>query len=101
MQQLEVKYRLEATDDILNIFNLVLQNSRNLITADKFVTRIEKRCQAIGNAPHGGKPRNDLLAGLRTVPFEKRTIIAYIIVNEAVEITNVFYGGRDYEALFE
>jgi toxin ParE1/3/4 len=101
MQRLEVKYRLEASNDILNIFNMVFQNSSNLITADTFVSRIEKRCQSIGNAPYGGKPRDDLLAGLRTVPFEKRTIIAYIIVNETVEITNVFYGGRDYEALFE
>lgn len=26
--------------------------------------------------------------------------IAYLIVGERVEITNVFYGGRDYEALY-
>ena len=100
MQRLEVKYRLEASDDILNIFKFVLENSRNLATADTFVSRIEKRCQSIGNAPYGGKPRDDLMVGLRTVPFEKRTIITYVIVNVVVEITNIFYGGRDYEALF-
>jgi toxin ParE1/3/4 len=36
---------------------------------------------------------------LRTVPFERKAVIAYRVTN-AVEITNVFYGGRDYEALY-
>jgi toxin ParE1/3/4 len=74
--------------------------SFNAVTAKKFTDRLTAACGKIGNAPYGGKPRDDLLAGLRTVPFEKRTIIAYVIINETVEITNIFYGGRDYEALF-
>jgi toxin ParE1/3/4 len=37
--------------------------------------------------------------GLRTIPFERRAVIAYRVTN-AVEITNIFYGGRDYEALY-
>lgn len=39
------------------------------------------------------------MKGLRTVPFERSALIAYIIRNDRVVITNVFYGGRDYEAL--
>nr|WP_260682893.1 type II toxin-antitoxin system RelE/ParE family toxin [Rhizobium laguerreae] len=56
------------------------------------------RCRKIGDAPNGGRPRDDLAPGLRTVPFEHSAVIAYH-VTDAVEIVNVFYGGRDYEAL--
>lgn len=43
---------------------------------------------------------DDLQAGLRTVPFEKSAVIAYRI-GETVDITNIFYGGRNYEALYK
>ena len=39
--------------------------------------------------------------GLRTAPFEKRAVIAYLTADDTVDIINVFYGGRDYEALWE
>ncbi|WP_348632086.1 type II toxin-antitoxin system RelE/ParE family toxin [Mesorhizobium sp. M2E.F.Ca.ET.219.01.1.1] len=71
--------------------------SRNVALA--FVRRIHARCRKIGDAPNGGRPRDDLQPGLRTVPFERSTVIAYR-VGKTVEIVNVFYGGRDYEALY-
>ena len=71
--------------------------SRNVALA--FVRRIRARCHKIGDAPKGGRPRDDLQPGLRTVPFERSTVIAYRVGN-TVEIVNVFYGGRDYETLY-
>ena len=59
----------------------------------------QARALRIGDAPHGGRSRDDLAPGLRTVPFEASAVIAYR-VGAAVEIANVFYGGRDYEALY-
>jgi toxin ParE1/3/4 len=44
--------------------------------------------------------RDDLKPGLRTVPFEHSAVIAYTVEDRRVRITNIFYGGRDYEALF-
>jgi len=49
---------------------------------------------------HAGRPRDDLLPGLRTVPFERKAVIACRLIEDRVEITNLFYGGRDYEALY-
>lgn len=57
------------------------------------------RCRRIGSVPHGGRPRDDLVPGLRTVPFEHGAVIAYLVLS-SVEIANVFYGGRDYEMLY-
>ena len=47
----------------------------------------------------GGRPRDDLAQGLRTVPFERTAVIVYRVTS-CVEITNIFYGGRDYETLY-
>jgi toxin ParE1/3/4 len=33
------------------------------------------------------------------VPFERSAVILYMIETNRVRITNIFYGGRDYEAL--
>ncbi len=86
--------------DLSDIFEVVWQVSRNLTTAKGFVRRIRNRCTRIGDAPHGGRPRDDLEPGLRTVPFEHSAVIAYRVEPERVLITNVFYGGQDFEALF-
>jgi toxin ParE1/3/4 len=38
------------------------------------------------------------MPGLRTIPFERSAVIAYLIEDNKIRITNVFYGGRDFEA---
>lgn len=100
MLRLPVVYRPEALGDFEDIFRYVLRGSRNIDTAEGFVQRIKARCERIGNIPLGGRPRDDLEPGLRTVPFEHSAVIAYKVESDCVRITNVFYGGRDYETLY-
>ncbi|MBP2547581.1 toxin ParE1/3/4 [Neorhizobium galegae] len=100
MQRLPVVYRAEALDDIRDIYDAVVELSRNAHTAKGFVERIMARCRKIGDAPRGGRLRDDLAPGLRTVPFEHSAVIAYVVREDCVQITNVFYGGRDFEALY-
>ena len=99
IQRLEVKYRQSARDDLANIFRHIVEASGNPRIALKFVLRIEDRCQSIGNAPRGGRSRDDIVAGLRTIPFEHSAVITYVIESDAVRIVNIFYGGREYETL--
>lgn len=96
----KVTYRETATADILDVYRWVYEVSLDPMTAERFTARLVAACERIGRVPHGGRPRDDLLPGLRTVPFEKRAVIAYLVEAETVVITNVFYGGRDYEALY-
>ncbi|WP_348642811.1 type II toxin-antitoxin system RelE/ParE family toxin [Mesorhizobium sp. B2-6-2] len=70
IQRLEVQYRQSARDDLANIFRHIAEASGNPQVALKFVLRMEDRCQSIGNAPRGGRSRDDIVPGLRTVPFE-------------------------------
>lgn len=100
MRRLPVSLRREARIDLADIFGVVLHASHGNDIAEGFIRRIIARCRRIGDAPHGGRPRDDLEPGLRTVPFERSAIIAYRVQAERVIITNVFYGGRDFEALY-
>jgi toxin ParE1/3/4 len=43
----------------------------------------------------GGIARDDLQPRLGTVPFEHSAVIAYVVEDDQVSVTNVFYGGRD------
>ncbi|MEW9835977.1 type II toxin-antitoxin system RelE/ParE family toxin [Mesorhizobium marinum] len=100
MRRLDVEYRQSAQNDLADIVRFLVENGASIDVALKFVLRIEDRCQRIGDAPHSGRPRDDLMPGLRTVPFEHSAVIAYIIVGDVVCILNIFYGGRDFEALY-
>ena len=100
MKRLEVLVGPEADLDLSRIYRWVYETSCDPHVAARFLDRLIGRCQRIGDAPNGGRPRDDLEPGLRTVPFEHSAVIAYRVEADHVLITNVFYGGRDYEALY-
>ncbi|MBA1139418.1 type II toxin-antitoxin system RelE/ParE family toxin [Mesorhizobium neociceri] len=97
IQRLVVVLSENAISDLEAIASYILEARGSENVAKGFVDRIRERCQSIGNAPRGGRSRDDISLGLRTVPFEHSAVIAYVIESDAV--LNIFYGGRDYEAL--
>ena len=99
MKRFEVVYRPEAIADIDNVFLYILEASRNASVAAAFTDRVFERCERIGDAPRGGVAREDLGLGIRMVPFEKSAVILYRVEEETVVVVNIFYGGRDYEAI--
>lgn len=100
MRRHRVTYRPEAIADLDQIFHYIRDASSSVRTARNFVVRIRARCEKIGDVPNGGRQRDDLFPGLRLVPFEHSAVIAYLVEGDTVAITNVFYGGRDYEVLY-
>jgi toxin ParE1/3/4 len=99
MRRVKVTLRPEALADLKAIYRSIALASQSHAVASGFIGRILRRCRRIGDVPHGGRPRDDLQPGLRTVPFERSAVIVYR-VGKTVEIVNVFYGGRDYEAVY-
>jgi toxin ParE1/3/4 len=83
-----------------DIYRLIYRATLSPAVADGFIKRIRERCRRIGDVPLGGRLRDDLQQGLRAVPFERRAVIAYKVESDCVRITNIFYGGRDYAALY-
>ncbi|WP_348270975.1 type II toxin-antitoxin system RelE/ParE family toxin [Methylobacterium sp. ARG-1] len=79
-------FRAQARADLANIFRTVFHLSQDVPTARRFTQRIKDRCDRIGDAPHAGRPRDDLSEGLRTVPFERSAVIAYRVERGSVRI---------------
>ena len=100
MKRLRVEFRPSATFDLLTIFEYIFDVSGSAEMARRFTHRIRERCERVGDVPFGGRSRDVLFPGLRTFPFEHSAVVAYTIEGECVGITNIFYGGRDYEALY-
>lgn len=63
-------------------------------TADGYLDRVEARLAALDRFPDRGSPRDDLSSGLRTLSFERRLVIAYRVVGDAVEVLRVIDGAR-------
>ena len=65
-----------------------------------FATRLLARCHRIGDVPFGGRPRDDLQPGIRSVPFEGAATIFYRLIEHEVLIVAVLSRGRDQAAYF-
>lgn len=99
MRRLPVRFREEAIADLIEILDYLTSQGASEATAAGFVDRIRRKCEAIGGVPKGYPARPDLGPGIRIAPFEHTAVVVYRQDGETVEIVNVFYGGRDYEAL--
>jgi toxin ParE1/3/4 len=69
--------------------------------ANGYINRIVAFCNGLATFPVRGRPRDDLLGGLRTIGFERCITIAFVVTADAVLIEGIFYGGRDFEAAFQ
>ena len=58
-----------------------------------------RSCETLGDFPLKGRSRNDLQKGLRILGFERKAVITYRVLADEVEVTNIFYGGRNWEAI--
>lgn len=101
MRQLPVLYREQASADLDDIFVYLVELGASIDTAEAFVSRIQARCESIGNAPHGSPLRPDFGPGIRMASFERTAVIFYYPSAKAVEIARVFYGGRNYAAAYK
>ncbi len=66
--------------------------------ADTYVGRIVAHCRKLSLFPHRGTRRDDILPGLRTIGFERRATIAFLVGGDLVLIEGVFHGGQDFES---
>jgi toxin ParE1/3/4 len=64
-------------------------------TADAWLDRIETRIASLASYPDRGTPRDDLAPGLRTIPFERRLLIAYRVGADVVDVLRVVDARRD------
>jgi toxin ParE1/3/4 len=92
----EVTFSNDAEADLIALHDFIFDNS-GMVRADRYIGRIYDVCHSLAMFPERGQPRGDLSAGLRTIPFERRALIAYKVDGARVVIARIFYAGRDYE----
>jgi toxin ParE1/3/4 len=93
-------FRDEAEADLVALYNYIAEASGSFETAFNFTERLRSACFKLEDFPEIGAPRDEIKEGLRILALEKRTIITYFIRGSEVIISNIFHGGRDWEAFF-
>ncbi len=91
----------DAIKDLEAIYGYIANKSGYPERAWAFVEKLRQKCHELETAPLRGQQRNDLMKNLRIMPLDKKAVAAFLVDEEtqAVLILNIFYGGRDYEAL--
>lgn len=103
MDKYRVYFMPDAIKDLEDIYLYIVEQSGFPERAWNYMERLKSKCQELENFPIRGQLRRDLMDGLRIYPLDNKAVVVFL-VNEAdltVQILNVFYGGRDYEALFD
>jgi toxin ParE1/3/4 len=95
VKRLPVRLQAQAHQDIRDIFEWIAVESGHSSIAEHLVDRIYDICESLGEFPLKGRARDDLLAGVRMLAFERKIVIVYRALPDKVIVTNVFYGGRD------
>lgn len=94
-----VKYRIshKAEVEIEDIIEVIKQD--NIVAANKWFSYLHKKCRSLGNFPHMGRIRNDLMSGVYVFPFGNY-LIFYDIDPEGIVILHVVDARRDVPSLF-
>jgi toxin ParE1/3/4 len=95
----EVSFRPEAKEDLDKLYTYILRAAGPGV-ANGYIGRIENAVMALAHFPHRGTRRDDLAPGIRTLGFERRVTIVFLVDGANVEIVRVFYGGQDIDAVF-
>jgi toxin ParE1/3/4 len=91
-------FRPQAEADLDAIYDYIANASSNFEVAFNFTERLHAACFKLVDFSERGTPRDDLLPGLRIIGFERKSVIAYVVLSNDVVIVNIFLGGRDWEA---
>jgi len=68
-------------------------------TADKIVREIGEACLLLEDHPFGGRARNEVRLGLRSIAASPH-VIFYRVTNDVAEIVRVLDGRRDLDEIF-
>jgi toxin ParE1/3/4 len=94
-----IVWRPQARDDLLSLYEWIADQA-DPETAFDYASRIEAHTAKLATFPERGTPRDDLANGVRTTPYRRRTVIAYRVLNDMVEILAIAHAGRDLGRVF-
>ena len=86
-----------AGADISDIWDYIADDS--LAQADAWIDRIDTGLQLLATQPLMGRRREELFAGLRSMPAG-RYVIFYLPLVDGIEVVRVLHSARDVAVLF-
>jgi toxin ParE1/3/4 len=98
IKRFEVRFRPLAQADLFALYSYIAREAGRAV-AGGYIDRIEAACLALEIFSERGTRRDDIYPGLRTMGFERRATIAFLVLDDEVVGLRIFYGGRDYERL--
>lgn len=93
-----VKFTNTARADVASIVDTILQDS--VTGAESFLDDLERVIKLIGQYPSAGRERNEVEAGVRSMPMGGY-VVFYQQTKTSVVIVRVVHGARDIGSLFE
>lgn len=96
MTRNRVVFSRRAEQRLTDLYDYIADNSSPNIAID-YIRRIRLACEGLAEFPERGHRRDDIVAGLRIIGFERRVTIAFRVRRTRVEIVTIAYGGRSFE----
>jgi toxin ParE1/3/4 len=94
----ELVYRPLAREDLAEIYWRRAERE-GFASASELVSAILDRCEGLTAFSERGTPRPEIGPGVRSIPFRRKAVIAYVVRPDTVAIIGVMYGGRDLAVL--
>ena len=100
MTRFRIVWRPHARSDLLALYDWIADRT-DPGTALDYTARIEAHVAGLAQFPRRGTSRDDLVPGLRTIPYRRRTVIAYRVLDESVEVLRLVHRGQHWDGVFE
>jgi plasmid stabilization system protein ParE len=97
-REFEVIFSSRARQQLLELYDYI-ESASYPTRAERYIAGLLASCNRLEILPHRGTRRDDILPGVRITHFRKRTVIAFVVLENRVEILGIFHGGRDYAAI--
>ena len=95
-----VVFAPEAKTQLLELYRYIALAASSEV-ALRYADAVVAYCEGLEISPHRGTRRDDIRPGLRLTNYKGRCVIAFAVAVDLVSILGVFYGGQDYESLFQ
>lgn len=95
MKRYAIVWRPSARDDLLALYDWIAERA-DAQTAFEYTSQIEAHAKNLTAYPERGTPRDDLVPGLRTTVYRRRTVVAYRVTDSMVEILRLMHAGQDW-----
>jgi toxin ParE1/3/4 len=96
--RLRLIWSAEADDDLISTWRHGAEEWSEEI-ADKHLFEIEYACDRLLDEPMQGKPRDELVIGMRSIPVHPHMVF-YQISKQTIEIVRVMHQRMDVESVF-